>query len=195
MCLRIYSVVSWLLGQVSIDQCDEKDIKISCQCSFKSFRARILLFHGVSAYLLTWLLSKAFQGTKWNFFFHCLVVRLYLTATITHFAIPVQNTKMKTIRKLWRVRPLHPKVFYFYFELISCVLPLSPFMFSLILSRSLSFTGVYLPFCFLPWNKLCNPVKMHNRLLEHGNELFGLYFLHGNWVSFLDFLFNVTWMY
>lgn len=69
MCLRIYSVVSWLLGQVSIDQCDEKDIKISYQYSFKRFRASILLFHGISAYLLTWLLSKAFQGTKWNFFF------------------------------------------------------------------------------------------------------------------------------
>lgn len=147
MCLRIYSVVSWLLGQVSIDQCDEKDIKISYQYSSKLFRASILLFHGISAYLLTWLLSKAFQGTKWNFFFTVWWLN-YTSPWRSAILQPAQNTKMKTIRKLWRVRPLHPKVFYFYFELISCVLPLSPFMFSLILSRSLSFTGVYYFFFF-----------------------------------------------
>lgn len=213
--LTVYRVLAYLqrcfmvARAVSIDQCDEKDIKISYQYSFKLFRASILLFHGISANLLTWLLSKAFQWTKWNFFFSVWWLNYISPRRSAILQYLCRTQKWKQSESYEEYAHCIPK---FYRCLLSCSLSFFFFFFPgarpplkmkscwhywlgcLVVAKG-HFTGVYLLFCFLPWNKLCNPVKMHNRLLEHGNELFELYFMHGNWVSFLDFLFNVTWMY
>lgn len=51
---------------------------------------------------------------KVKLYFHCLVVKLYLTATISHFAIPVQNTKMKTIKVMKSMPTAYPSFLFLF---------------------------------------------------------------------------------